>query len=731
MNLTLNYYLLLLFATFNLILAIVVHFNNEKNKVATWFSLILGGTTLWIFTNAMTLRATDVESGIFWSQISYFSAVIIAAAFFYFSLVFPDITSRKIDRYIPKKIHKIYLAVAVPLVTVTVFIPEFTVRDVNLYPWQIFTGPGIYIFSSFFLLTIIWTFRNLIGKYFISTGIEKMQLRYLFSGMLLTTVLAGITNLILPVFFGNYEFVWIGPLFTAFLIFSITYTILNYRLLNIRILASRALIYLLSFSITLGIIYYLYRLKTGMDYLSMELFLFFAIIASIAIFKVVFNISEKLGVKYLYYSFYSYEKVIKNLSKELNRILDFDKLCEYITSTLIESMNLERAVVLVRGDDTRFKIGNNIGFKRENGISMVKNQFLVEWLQKNKKPLIYDELSLILHNNRKKEEEIKNLQSDMKKIEAEACLPLIYNEKIIGLMVLGNKKSREPFTVKDIELLTTLSNQASIAIKNAKLYAEVENLSQNLERKVEEKTKELRKALDELKAANRSKTEFIAMSSHQLRTPLTAMKGYISMIKEERYGEIPDETKEKLEDVLASTERLINIVNQLLDISRIELGKMKAATEKEVLNDVVMSTFREMEEEGREKDLEMNLNLPSETIEADIDRKKIEESIINLIDNSIKYTDKGSIEVGLEKKEKEAIIYVKDTGEGLSEQEKKDIFKSFTRGDSGKKRTGEGAGLGLHIAQKYVSLHEGDLYAKSEGKGKGATFFIELPLFLN
>jgi len=178
MNLTLNYYLLLLFATFNLILAIVVHFNNEKNKVATWFSLILGGTTLWIFTNAMTLRATDVESGIFWSQISYFSAVIIAAAFFYFSLVFPDITSRKIDRYIPKKIHKIYLAVAVPLVTVTVFIPEFTVRDVNLYPWQIFTGPGIYIFSSFFLLTIIWTFRNLIGKYFISTGIEKMKVSF-------------------------------------------------------------------------------------------------------------------------------------------------------------------------------------------------------------------------------------------------------------------------------------------------------------------------------------------------------------------------------------------------------------------------------------------------------------------------------------------------------------------------------------------------------------------------
>ena len=285
------------------------------------------------------------------------------------------------------------------------------------------------------------------------------------------------------------------------------------------------------------------------------------------------------------------------MGKRLTQYLDLDKLSSLIVDTLIETMKLDRTVVLIRKEGNGdYKIQKNIGFREENGISLVKDNFLTIYLEKNQKPLIYEELSLVIKDTQIKEEKekLENLQVNMKKIEAALCLPLLIEGKIMGMIVLGNKISGDPYFEQDIDLLVNLSNQASIALQNAKLYSEVQGFSKKLEKEVEKATKELKEAYEQLKKLDKAKSEFVSIASHQLRTPLTAIKGYISMMLEKVYGNPPEEMNVPLKNIYTSNERLIKLVNELLNVSKIESGKIEIKKESFSLEEMVSSIIEEL-----------------------------------------------------------------------------------------------------------------------------------------
>lgn len=244
-----------------------------------------------------------------------------------------------------------------------------------------------------------------------------------------------------------------------------------------------------------------------------------------------------------------------------------------------------------------------------------------------------------------------------------------------------------------------------------------------------ETRKRLREAYEELKRADKAKSEFLSMASHQLRTPLTSIKGYISMMLEGDYGKIGGKQKGVLNNIFHSNERLIKIVNDLLNISRIELGKIEVQKEKIRLGDLIESCYQEMKEEALKKGLEFIFKKPKVPLpRLNVDQLKIRQVILNLLDNAIRYTRRGKIEIELKRKKEALQILVRDTGEGLSEDEEKEIFSSFARGTAGVNLFIEGSGLGLYVAKKYLDLHQGKIWAESPGRGKGSTFYVELPL---
>ncbi|MCH7604735.1 hypothetical protein IID24_01995 [Patescibacteria group bacterium] len=299
---------------------------------------------------------------------------------------------------------------------------------------------------------------------------------------------------------------------------------------------------------------------------------------------------------------------------------------------------------------------------------------------------------------------------------------VIATELLIGLAVI----------VLFIDLITATSFQ-TLLLKGGILVVFIYlgwSLLQSVFKEIQRR-EELKKAYDALQELNRAKSEFISIASHQLRTPLTAIKGYISLALEGTYGKLDRKVRRPLSNVYESNERLIRLVNDLLSISRIESGKMKVELERTDIQNTIESVLEELEIKAHEKKLKLVLQKPEDTLpKIFLDQEKIRNVISNIIDNAIRYTDKGSITVRIyqQPESQTLLIKISDTGAGMTQQEISKLFESFSRGTTGTKRWTEGAGLGLYIAKQFVHMHKGKIWAESEGKDKGSTFFIELPM---
>lgn len=242
----------------------------------------------------------------------------------------------------------------------------------------------------------------------------------------------------------------------------------------------------------------------------------------------------------------------------------------------------------------------------------------------------------------------------------------------------------------------------------------------------------LRVANSELQRLDQAKSEFISIASHQLRAPLTAIKGYISMILEGMFGAIVPQMKEVLERVYASNERLIKLVEDMLNLSRIEAGRMRYDIKIINIDDVLGSVVEEFANVAHEKNIELRWVKSSPPVMVRADTELLHQVFTNLIDNAIRYTDSGHVAVFVLHRNPEdtyVTLCVEDTGAGIDAEEMTHLFKQFERGGAGRERGITGFGFGLYIAKKIVEEgHQGKLWAESEGKGKGAKFFVQIPL---
>ena len=245
---------------------------------------------------------------------------------------------------------------------------------------------------------------------------------------------------------------------------------------------------------------------------------------------------------------------------------------------------------------------------------------------------------------------------------------------------------------------------------------------------------DLTKANTRLLELDKQKSEFVSFATHQLRAPLTAMKGYSSLILEGEYGNVTAETRQAISRIFDSSNTLTNIVNDYLNISRIDLGSMKYSFDMLDLKKLVENVIGELKPNIEKKELKITFSTqpssPDTRFMVHIDQDKMKQVIANLIDNSVKYTPKGSIDVVLSKntKERNILLSIKDTGVGIAPEVMPKLFSKFTRAESANKQNIYGTGLGLYIAKQIVIAHKGKLWAESLGDGKGSTFFLELDM---
>jgi signal transduction histidine kinase len=265
----------------------------------------------------------------------------------------------------------------------------------------------------------------------------------------------------------------------------------------------------------------------------------------------------------------------------------------------------------------------------------------------------------------------------------------------------------------------------------AKLNEELKSFNSQLETKVEERTKQLEEAVEVAEASNRAKSDFLASMSHELRTPLNAIIGFSQVLNEKYFGDLNDKQSEYVADIVDSGKHLLSLINDILDLSKIEAGKMELDVSEVKISELLQNSLVMIKEKALSHSISLDLQIAENINGTKIkgDERRLKQVMFNLLSNSAKFTpDGGAITVEARKEEKELEISVSDTGIGMTPQEQKKLFEAFYQASGGIKGKTPGTGLGLAITKSIVEKHGGKIWMESEGTNKGSKFTFTLPV---
>jgi signal transduction histidine kinase/HAMP domain-containing protein len=288
------------------------------------------------------------------------------------------------------------------------------------------------------------------------------------------------------------------------------------------------------------------------------------------------------------------------------------------------------------------------------------------------------------------------------------AVPLVREDKLIGGLVV-RRRAPGQFQKETVEVLQTFATQSALAIQNARLFREIEEKGRELE------------------IASKHKSEFLANMSHELRTPLNAILGYTELILDKIYGEVPERIQEVLERLEKNGRHLLGLINNVLDLSKIEAGQLTLSLSEYSMNEVVQAVLTSVEALAAEKKLELKVTVPTDLTTGKGDEQRIVQVLLNFLGNAIKFTEEGEVTVGVTASNETFLVSVSDTGPGLSEADQNKIFEDFQQADSSSTRGKDGTGLGLSIAKRIIEMHGGHIWVESI-LGKGSTFWFELPI---
>jgi signal transduction histidine kinase len=267
-----------------------------------------------------------------------------------------------------------------------------------------------------------------------------------------------------------------------------------------------------------------------------------------------------------------------------------------------------------------------------------------------------------------------------------------------------------PFSDKQIKLLETFADQAVIAIENVRLFREIEAKRRELE------------------AANRHKSEFLANVSHELRTPLNAIIGFSEVLVEKMFGELNDKQNEYVADILSSGRHLLSLINDILDLSKIEAGRMELESTTFDLPLAIDNALLLVRERASRHGIKLDRAIDSRLGDFTGDERKVKQILVNLLSNAVKFTPEGGqIKVEASLGDSAVIVSVADTGIGIAKEDQEAIFEEFRQASGHYAQKREGTGLGLTLTRRFVEMHGGKIWVESE-PGKGSKFTFTLPI---
>jgi len=551
----------------------------------------------------------------------------------------------------------------------------------------------------------------------------KRQAQWIMWGLGCVVVVSGADIVLTMLQRQTYELHYLMLLSTICLPVSFAFAILRYRLLDIDLVVNRSMVYGL-LTACLAALYLLLisllstalGIATGSSAYPLIVFLS-ALVIGILVNPMRARIQAIID-RAFFRQQVDYQRALIQWSEELSKSIRFADLARLLLQQLPRQLLLQGAWCLVlnqeetcleplpvladpadAGQSDRRGADSS---EAQEALSLPVNSPLATHLTQTGQTLLLDG------------EQADPILSTWRESGVQLVLPLVSGGRLVGVYLLGARLSGDLYRRQELDLVRTVANQAATAIANARLYEEVHAFSQELERKVQERTRELR--------------DFISAVYHELNIPLTSIRGYLNLLVDGRAGPLDDRQQRFLQTAYTNTMRLMRLVGDLSDVSKLETGRLTIHPEPFPLPRAVEETLNSLTELIERKGLQIQVALSPDTGLVRADPQRTVQILTNLIGNACRYTPAGGrITIASSRKDGAAEITISDTGIGISHEEIDRIFERFYRSENPLVREQPGTGLGLAIAKSLVELHGGRLWVKSK-VGEGSTFGFTLPL---
>lgn len=667
----------------------------------------------------LSFLSTDSHStALISSKIFYIIAGIFPCLLFLFASIFPtgNISS----------LTKVLVGLVGTAVTLSIlFIPDFIVKEVAIGTESgnlVVVEPISYIiyavyFVSIFAAGIYVAFR----KFIEGRGDLRMQSGLYAFGILLNSIPGSITNLFLP-YFGVYEYIWVGPVTSAFFVGFATYAIVRHGLFDIRLAAVRSLAYGLSI-IVLASIYYFLAFIVSMTFFRGEVTSAFsvsplniglALVLAFA-FQPIKGFFDRITDKIFFRDRYNSTDFYKRLSSLLGSTTDLRGLLQRAAQEIGDTLKAEQTLFYVWQDEHKVSAGT------------VKHAKIPEedirLLQTTSPVGLVDEV--IVRALLPEGDKVRRMLTSH---HIAVALPLRQSSQTIGYLLLGEHQAAS-YTTRDVKVLASIGDELTIAIRNALSVQAVRDLNATLEQRIEKATEELRRTNARLRRLDQAKDEFLSMASHQLRTPLTSVKGYISMMLDGDTGKTTAMQKKVLSEAFSSSERMVHLIHDFLNVSRLQTGRFMLELNEVDLRQLVKEEVTSLQRVAEAR--RMKLHFDDQTKDLPmlmLDDTKMRQVVMNYIDNAIYYSQpETTINVELATTKKDVTLKVIDTGIGVPKSEQARLFEKFYRASNARKQRPDGTGVGIFLAKRVVEAQGGEIVFSSK-EGKGSTFGFRLPL---
>lgn len=703
---------------FTLSLLIIV--SNPKKRVNQSLFVFVLSIFLWLLANLLTNVSDSQSAALFFARTTLVWAAFIPYTFLMF-----------VNYYVGKKVGLKQLVGwgALPFLLVLMSPTSLNIQSIDANGLNIVAGPAYYLLIIELLGYAGLGIWRLSQSYIAvrSSATHRAQIGYIFIGIVASLVPIVILNILVPIFStqSSDTAVLYGPNAIIFLAIFTTLAIVKHQFLNIRLLVARSVGYILSIVALAG----LYGLIT-FTLINRFLFsgssitgvqqIFYTLLAVVIAFTFppIKRFFDKITNRIFYRDAYDPQQLLDSLNKTLVSTIELKSLLYWVAQILSNTLKVEFATFNIIPDHQSARIVSS----PENTKHSPEDLAIIrkEAPSIHRKILLTDEL-----------EDHPKLQKVLRDNDIALVARLVdspnQNQPGLGYLLMGNKKSGNPYSSEDARVMEIIADELVIAVQNALRFDEIKDFNVTLQQRVEDATRKLRRTNEKLKQLDETKDDFISMASHQLRTPLTSVKGYVSMVLEGDAGKITPQQRKLLEQSFVSSQRMVYLIADLLNVSRLKTGKFIIEPKPTNLSEVVGGEIDQLTETAKGRGLALTYHKPHDFPTLNLDETKTRQVIMNFIDNAIYYTPTGGhIEVNLVDKPESIEFTVVDDGLGVPKHEQPHLFTKFYRAANARKARPDGTGLGLFMAKKVIIAQGGALIFKSH-EGKGSTFGFSFP----